>query len=306
MSAFIDERRSDFGVEPICETLGVSASAYYQRATGERSARAIEDERLLGEIRTTHAKNYSAYGYRRLWKALRRAGEQVPRCQVQRLMREAGIQGAKRRARRRHTTLPDPQAARRPDLVERDFTATRPNQLWVADLSYLRSWEGVSYLAFVIDVFSRMVVGWQLASHMRTDLVLDALRMALGMRGPGADVALVHHSDRGSQYTSADYTQELTDHGVLASVGSVGDAYDNAMAESFVDSFKTELVADRVFMTRSQLELAVVTYISWFNNDRLHESLGDIPPVEFELAAQLRSPYGLAALGRDEHEYAEQ
>jgi putative transposase len=305
VSAFISERRSDFGVEPICETLGVSASAYYQRATGERSARAIEDERLLGEIRTTHARNYSAYGYRRTWKALRRAGEQVPRCQVQRLMAAAGIQGAKRRARRTRTTQPDPQALRRPDLVERDFTAQAPNQLWVADLSYLRSWEGVSYLAFVIDVFSRMVVGWQLASHMRTDLVLDALRMALGMRGPGADVALVHHSDRGSQYTSADYTQELSDHGVLASVGSVGDAYDNAMAESFVDSFKTELVADRVFMTRSQLELAVVTYISWFNNDRLHESLGDIPPLEFELAAQLHSPYGLAAPAGDEHEYAQ-
>src|SRR5204863_455813 len=138
-----------------------------------------------------------------------------------------------------------------------------PNSLWLADITHLRSWESVSFLAFVVDAFSRMVVGWQLAAHMRADLVLDALRMALGTRGPGADVGLVHHSDRGSQYTSGEFTQELRDHGVLASVGSVGDAYDNAMAESFVDSLKTELVQDRVWRSRSQLELAVVEYVSW-------------------------------------------
>jgi putative transposase len=299
VSVFISEHRARFGVEPICRTLGISASAYYRRAKGERSARAIEDERLLGEIEEIHAANYSAYGYRRTWKALRRAGVEVGRDRVYRLMKSAQLCGAKRRAKPWRTTKPDPQAHRRPDLVERDFTAQAPNQLWVADITYLRSWEGVSFLAFCVDVFSRKVVGWQLASHMRTDLVLDALRMALGIRGPGADVELVHHSDRGSQYTSADFTQELTDHGVLASVGSVGDAYDNAMAESFVDSLKTELIRDRVWRTNSQLELAVVTYISWFNNDRLHESLGDIPPAEFEAVhatASLRSPSGLAAL----------
>jgi len=296
VSAFIEERRSDFGVELICRTLGASASAYYERASGRRSARQIEDERLLAEIRTTHAKNYSAYGYRRTWKALVRAGEQgLARCTVQRLMRKAGIQGAKRRGKPWRTTTPDPEAARRPDLVERDFTAPAPNRLWVADLTYLRSWDGLSFLAFVVDVFSRMVVGWQLASEMRTDLVLDALRMAIGTRGPGAEVELVHHSDRGSQYTSTDFTQELTDHGVLASVGSVGDAYDNAMAESFVDSFKTELIADRVWSTRAQLEFGTVEYISWFNNDRLHESLGDIPPVEFEALHA-------AAAGTDPHD----
>jgi putative transposase len=197
-------------------------------------------------------------------------------------MRDAGIQGAKRRGKPWRTTKSDPLAQRRPDLVERDFSATAPNRLWVGDLTYLRSWEGVTYLAFVIDAFSRKVVGWQLASHMRTDLVLDALRMALAQREPRADFELVAHTDRGSQYTSADYTQELDDHGVLASVGSVGDAYDNAMAESFVDSFKTELIADRSWRSRSQLELAVVEYIAWFNNDRLHESLGDVSPMEFE------------------------
>ena len=282
MSRYVDQHRGRFGVEPICRTLGVSASAYYQRASGERSARAVEDERLLGRICQLHAANYEAYGYRRTWKALLRAGERVPRCRVQRLMRSHGIQGAKRRGKPWRTTKPDPQAHRRPDLVQRDFSAGAPNQLWVADLSYLRCWEGLVFFAFVLDAYSRKVVGWQLATNMRTTLVLDALRMALVRRGPGADVELVHHSDRGSQYTSIDYTQTLADHGVLASVGSVGDAYDNALAESFVDSFKTELIADRVWRSRSQLELAVVEYIGWFNDSRLHQSLGDLPPSEFE------------------------
>jgi putative transposase len=282
VSAFIDTYRDRFGVEPICRTLEVSASAYYQRRSGARSCREIEDERLLGRIREVHQANYEAYGYRRTWKALLRAGESVPRCQVQRLMRTHGIQGAKRRGRPWRTTKPDLSAHRRPDLVQRNFTAPEPNRLWVGDLSYLRCWEGVVFFAFVLDVFSRRVVGWQLASHMRTTLVLDALRMALGTREHGADFQLISHSDRGSQYTSADYTQALDDHHVLASVGSVGDAYDNALAESFVDSFKTELIADRVWRTRAQLELAVVEYISWFNHDRLHEALGDIPPLEFE------------------------
>jgi putative transposase len=308
VSRYIEEYRGRFGVEPICGTLGVSVSAYYRRRGGRRSARAIEDDRLLDRIRELHAANYYAYGYRRMWKALRRAGEQVPRCRVQRLMRSNGIVGAKRRGKPWRTTRPDPQARRRPDLVQRDFTASGPNELWVADLTYLRCWEGLVYFAFVIDAFSRMIVGWQLAGHMRTDLVLDALKMALGLRGGGADVELVHHSDRGSQYTSGDYTQTLDDHGVLASVGSVGDAYDNALAESFVDSFKTELIADRVWRTRPQLEIAVVEYVGWFNSARLHESLGDIPPVEYEqqhadrraVAASLRSPSGLAPRDGDD------
>jgi len=288
VSRYVDAHRGRFGVEPICRTLGVSASAYYERARGRRSARAVEDERLLGRIRELHASNYYAYGYRRMWKTLRRTGEQVPRCRVQRLMKTHGIHGAKRRGKPWRTTRPDPQARHRPDLVQRDFSVQGPNELWVADISYLRCWEGLVFFSFVIDAFSRMIVGWQLAGHMRTDLVLDGLRMALGQRGPGADVELIHHSDRGSQYTSIDYTQTLDDHGVLASVGSVGDAYDNALAESFVDSFKTELIADRVWRSRSQLELAVVEYIGWFNNARLHESVGDIPPVEYEQLHALR------------------
>ncbi len=282
MSAYVHEHRERFGVEPICRTLGVSASAFYHRQTGQRSARRLEDERLLGVIRDTHKKNYEAYGYRRTWKALLRAGEQVPRCQVQRLMAANGIRGAKRRGKPWRTTTPDPQGARRPDLVERDFTAERPNELWVADFSYLRCWEGVVFFSFVIDVYSRKVVGWQFASHMRTTLVLDALRMALSTRERVEEVRLIHHSDRGSQYVSGDYTQTLEDNDVLGSVGSTGDAYDNAMAESFVDSFKTELITDRVWHSRSQLELAIVEYISWFNDSRLHENLDDRPPSEIE------------------------
>jgi putative transposase len=276
VSRYIDEHRGRFGVEPICRVLDVSASAYYQRASGPRSVRTVADERLLEVIRELHAANYYAYGYRKMWLALKRAGEDVGRDRVKRLMRANGIQGAKRRGKPWRTTTPDPAAQRPPDLVDRDFSAERPDALWCADFTYLRCWEGLVFFSFVIDAFSRRVVGWQFASHMRTDLVLDALRMALTRRQAGADLELVHHSDAGSQYTSFAFQQ------VLASIGSVGDAYDNAMAESFVDTFKTELIADRVWRTRSQLELAIVEWVAWFNNDRLHESLGDIPPAEFE------------------------
>jgi putative transposase len=282
VSAFIDEQRERFGVEPICRALGVSASAYYQRATGARSQRRIEDERLLELIAATHAANYYAYGYRRTWKALRRAGHEVGRDRVKRLMRQAAIQGAKRRGKPWRTTVPDPAAMRPPDLVDRDFSAGRPDELWLADFTYLRCWEGLVFFSFVIDAYSRRVVGWQFAAHMRTDLVLDALRMALTRRQSGADVELIHHSDAGSQYTSYAFQQVLDDHQVLGSIGSVGDAYDNAMAESFVDTFKTELIRDRVWRTRSQLELAIVEWVAWFNNERMHESLGDLPPAEFE------------------------
>lgn len=296
MTRFIDTYRDRFGVEPICQALEVSASAYYRRATGERSARQIEDERLLAVILQTHKDNYYAYGYRKMWKTLRRQGETVSRCRVQRLMATNGICGAKRRGKPWRTTVSDPSAPKRPDLVNRDFTAQAPDRLWVGDFTYLRCWEGKLYFAFVIDVFSRRIVGWQLATHMRTDLVLDALRMALGTRAPGADFTLVTHTDQGSQYTSWDYAQVIDDHRVLASVGSVGDAYDNALAESFVDSFKTELIKDRIWQTRSQVELAILEYVDWFNNRRLHESLGDIPPAEFEAewVARTAIPDGLS------------
>jgi putative transposase len=282
VSAFVEGHRDRFGVEPICRTLGVSASAYYLRASGHRSVRRLEDERLLRRIRELHAANYYAYGSRRMWKALVREGEQVGRGRVERLMRQNGIQGAKRRGKPWRTTLPNREAQRRPDLVQRDFSAAGRNQLWVADFTYLRCWEGLVFFAFVVDAYDRAVVGWQFAPHMRTDLVLDALRMALAVTERVDEVQLVHHSDAGSQYTSFDYSQTLDDHRVLASIGSVGDAYDNALAESFVDSFKTELIRDRVWRSRSQLELAIVEYVAWFNTQRLHSALGDIPPTEYQ------------------------
>jgi putative transposase len=189
VSRYVDEHRGRFGVEPICRTLGVSASAYYARRSGRRSARAVEDERLLGRIGELHAANYYAYGSRRIWKALRRAGETAGRGRVERLMRTNGICGAKRRGRPWRTTRPDAQARRRPDLVQRDFTASGPNELWVADLTYLRCWEGVVFFAFILDAYSRRIVGWQFAGHMRTPPLLDALRMAPHQRGPGADVS---------------------------------------------------------------------------------------------------------------------
>jgi transposase InsO family protein len=284
VSAFIEQQKElGFAVELVCRTLGVSRSAHYARQVGLPSARSVRDGELVAAIGKLHRDNFEAYGYRKMHLALRRAGvHDVGRDRVKRLMREHGIQGAKRRGKKWKTTTPDPQAGRRPDLVERDFTATRPDALYVADFTYLRCWEGLVYLAFVIDVYSRRVVGWQLTSHMRASLVCDALKMAVSTRQRGADVQLVHHSDRGSQYTSIDFAQVLDDHQVLQSVGSVGDAYDNALAESFVDTIKTELIRDRVWRTRSQLELAIVEYLGWFNDARLHESLGDLTPAEFE------------------------
>jgi putative transposase len=296
VSAFIDKTRARYGVEPVCRTLGVSASAYYQRATSERSERSVEDERLVARIRTVHKENFECYGYPRVWHELQRQGEQVGRDRVARLMRQEGIKGAKRRGKPWRTTIADPAAQKRPDLVNRDFTATAPDRLWVGDLTYLRTWEGRMYLAFLIDVYSRMIVGWQIASHMRCDLVLDALRMALGTRQPGADVQLVAHTDQGSQYTAEDYTQVLDDHRVLASVGSVGDCYDNALSESFVDSYKTELIADRVWRTNRQLQLATVVYVGWFNHRRLHSSIGNRPPVEHEREYWARLALGLEPL----------
>jgi putative transposase len=301
VSAFIEEYRGRFGVELICRTLGVSASAYYQRASGERSARRSEDERLTVKIRRLFNENYECYGVRRMHAALVRDGERAGRDHVARLMRAAGIKGAKRRGKPWRTTISDPAAQKRPDLVQRDFAAPAPDRLWVGDFTYLRTWEGKVYFSFVIDVYSRMIVGWQFASHMRTDLVLDALRMALATRQPGADFTLVSHSDQGSQYVSEDYTQVLDDARVLASVGSVGDAYDNAMAESFVDSFKTELIRDRVWHSNTKLELAIVEYVAWFNTRRIHSSIGNRPPVEHEaewrrLASQSNTPSSPATL----------
>ena len=263
----------------------MSASAYYERASGRRSERSLTDEWLLQRIKELHAANYYAYGYRRMWKALQRAGEPEARCSVRRPMAEHGIQGAKRRGKPWRTTRPDPQAQRRADLVQRDFSAKGPDELWLVDLSCFRCWEGVVFFAFIIDALSRRIVGWQFALHMRTDLVLDARRMALADPDTGADVELVHHSDRGSQYTSIDYTQRFQT--TACSHPSARSATPTATRWPRASSihFKTELISDRVWRTRSQLELAIVEYVGWFNHDRLHESLGDLPPAEEDLVA---------------------
>ena len=278
---FIDAHRDRFGVEPICRTLGIAPSTYYARKIRPPSRRAVEDAVLLARIRSVHEQNYGAYGSRRVWKALRRQGVPVPRCRVERLMHRHGLCGAQPGRKRRWLTVADEAAGRPADLVERRFVAERPNQLWVCDLTFLKTREGFVYLAFVKDVFSRMIVGWQTATHLRTDLVLDALEMAVHLRRPAAG-KLVHHTDRGSQYTSFRYTQRLTDLGIVASVGSVADAYDNAMAESFVGTLKTELVHGRTFTTRFEAETGVVEYVGWFNHTRLHAALGDLSPAEFE------------------------
>lgn len=225
MNRFIDIERHRFGVEPMCRVLEVSSSGYHARRTRPPSKRELEDRRLLELIRQIHTENYGVYGVRRMWKQLHRQGLRIGRCRVERLMKRAGLEGIHRR-KRRFTTHGDPAAIRPADLVDRHFEADRPNQLWVADLTYVRTYEGFVYAAFILDVFSRRIVGWQLTDHLKTDLALDALEMAVWQRRISAP--LIHHSDRGSQYTSFRYTTRLADVGITASVGSVADAYDNA------------------------------------------------------------------------------
>jgi putative transposase len=282
VSALIEgQKAAGFAVELTCRTLGVSPSAHYERRSGALSRRRIEDAVLVERIREIHAANYYCYGYRRTWLALKRAGVAVGRDRVKRLMRAHGIQGAKPCGKPWRTTIADPAAERRPDLVQRQFTATAPDRLWVADFTYLRCWEGLVFFSFVIDVYSRRIVGWQLAPHMAP----RSCSTRCGWRSPSPSRALRSHScitPMPAANPNFAFPQVLDGHGVLASIGSVGDALDNALAESFVDSFKTELIADRVWRTRTQLELAVVEYIGWFNHDRLHEALGDTPPAEFE------------------------
>jgi putative transposase len=261
--------------------LQVAPSTYYAAKSRTPSPRSLGDVQLKGEIRRIWDDNYQVYGARKIWKQLRREGLQTGRCRVERLMRELGIAGAVR-GKPKFTTLADDAAQRPADLVERDFTAQRPNQLWVADLTYARTWVGFVYAAFVIDVYSRMIVGWQLATHLRTDLALDALEMALWRRDAAVQ-GLIHHSDRGCQYTAIRYTDRLAEAGATPSIGSRGDSYDNALAESTIGLFKTELI-NRHGPWRSveQVELAVLEWIDWYNARRLHGALGDIPPMEFE------------------------
>jgi putative transposase len=276
----IDDHKERFGVEPICRVLEVPPSTYYAQKKHQPSTRQRRDEVLLGHIRRIHQDNYGVYGARRITAALRREGIEVAPCTVERLMRRAGLQGVIRGGRRR-TTIPEPAAPRPPDLVNRRFTASRPNRMWVADLTYVRTWTGWVYVAFVLDVYSRMIVGWQLAGHLRTDLPLDALEMALYQRDVHKG-QLIHHSDRGCQYTSIRYAERLTEAGIAPSVGSVADSYDNAMAEALNGTFKAELIDRQTWRDRDQVERAVVRWVGWYNHTRLHGEIGHIPPAEYE------------------------
>lgn len=281
MTRFIQERCGRFSVELMCRTLGASPSTYYAARNRAPSARAITDAVLTEQIQRIFEENYAVYGVRKIWHQLRREGAQIGKDRVWRLMREAGLQGA-RRGKPKFTTRPDPSAPRPPDLVDRDFSASAPNELWVADFTYVRTWAGFCYVAFVEDVFSRMIVGWSLQTHMRTSLVTEALEMAVWRRGASIE-GLVHHSDAGSQYTSVLYSEQLAAHGIAPSVGSVGDSFDNAMAESGIGLYKAELIWRRgPWRTVDQLEIATLEYIDWFNHRRLHGAIGHLPPAEFE------------------------
>jgi putative transposase len=287
---FISEHKSRFGVEPISRVLTehgvpIAPSTYYDAVRRGPSARQLRDEQLRPLISRVHADNYGVYGARKVWLALNREGTPVARCTAERLMRELGLAGA-RRGRRIRTTRPDAAAARPADLVRRQFSPARPDRLWVADFTYCPTWTGMVYVAFVIDAYSRRILGWRAATTMRTSLVLDALEQALWTRrhdGRGSLAGLVHHTDAGSQYTSIAFTERLAAAGVSASVGTVGDAYDNALAESVIGLFKTELIKPGgPWRTPEQVELATLHYVDWFNHRRLYESCGDIPPAELE------------------------
>jgi transposase InsO family protein len=287
MVSFMDENRDAYGVEPICAVLPIAPSTYYEQKVrqadpGRLPLRTQLDAMLRDDIRRVWEANFQVYGARKVWRQLNREGIQVARCTVERLMRAMGLEGAVR-GRKVKTTIAAESADRPADLVSRDFTANRPNELWVADLTYVATWRGFVFVAFVIDVFARTIVGWRASGSLRTDLALDALEQALYAR-PDKD-RLVHHSDRGVQYLSIRYTERLAEAGIEPSVGSVGDSYDNALAESVIGLYKTEVIRRRgPWRHLEAVEFATLEWVDWFNNRRLLEPIGNIPPVEFEEA----------------------
>ena len=287
MVAFIDAHRAEYGVEPICAELPIAPSTYYahkarQVDPGRLPPRVVRDAELCTAIQRVWDENFRVYGARKVWKQLRREGRPVARCTVERLMRQQGLAGVVR-GRRCRTTIPAELAERPLDRVQRQFTASRPDQLWVADLTYVATWVGFVYVAFVIDAFARRIVGWRVTRSLATDLVLDALEQALHARQAGE--GLIHHSDRGCQYLSIRYTGRLAEAGIEASVGSVGDSYDNALAETIIGLFKTEVIHPRgPWRTLDAVEYATLEWVDWFNNRRLLESIGHVPPAKYEQA----------------------
>ena len=300
MVAYIDAHRDEFGVEPICRVLQVAPSTYYAAKARELSPsqRSLRDAVMTQILMVLWVANRKVYGADKLWRAARRAGHDIGRDQVARLMRQAGIAGATRR-RKVFTTRRDPEGLRAPDLVERRFTASRPDALWVTDLTYVPTRAGMAYVCFIVDAFSRRIVGWRVATHMRTDMVLDALEMARRARGGRRLVGLIAHSDAGSQFTSVRFCERLDEIGARPSIGTVADSYDNALAETVNGLYKTECVYgpdsagwDDVV----DLELATLSWVHWFNHDRLHSHCRDTPPAEFEAAfyaAQQTDPAGV-------------
>ena len=290
MVDFIDAHRDAYGVEPICAVLPIAPSVYYaikaRTCDPERQpARTRRDARLRTEIGRVWQAHREVYGVRKVWKQLHRDGHPVARCTVARLMRQLGLRGAVRGRRFKKTTMTDPAAARPADLVARQFTATRPNQLWVADLTYVATWRGFVYVALVIDVFSRRIVGWRASTSLRSDLALEALEQALYARPIEKSERLVHHSDRGVQYVSIRYTDRLAEAGIEPSVGSIGDSYDNALAETVIGLFKTEEIRRRgPWKGLEDVEFATLEWVAWYNGSRLLEPLGYVPPAEFEQA----------------------
>jgi putative transposase len=283
MIAYIDRHKDRFGVEPICQVLPIAPSTYHAAKRRPPSARALRDTKLKAEIARVHAEHFGVYGARKVWRQLHREGITVARCTVERLMGELGLEGV-RRGKPHRTTTPDTTAPRPADLVDRDFSAQRPNQLWVADLTYVATWSGFVYVALVIDAFSRFIVGWQASRSLRTDLALDALEMAIWRRQAQLE-GLVHHSDRGSQYLSIRYTERLAEAGAVTSVGSRGDSFDNALAETIIGLYKTELIRRRgPWKGLDEVEYATLEWVDWYNHRRLLEPIGYVPPAEFEAA----------------------
>jgi len=285
MVDYIDTHKDLFGIEPICSELPIAPSTYHAFKTRLPSVRALRDAVLAPALLQLWKDNFRVYGARKLWKAARRADHDVGRDQVARLMRQLDIRGVNR-SKKVRTTRPDEDAVRHPDLVDRQFIADRPNGLWVTDLTYVPTWSGVAYVCFIIDAYSRMIVGWRCASNMRTQMVLDAIEMARWSRGTTLE-GLVCHSDAGSQFTSLRYGERLAEIGAVPSIGSVGDSYDNALAETVNGLYKTELIrgpGQGPWKTVDDVELATLGWVTWFNNSRLHGTLGDIPPAEYEAA----------------------
>lgn len=287
MNAFVDAHRASFGVEPICQVLQIAPSGYRRHAAQQRDpalrcARARRDESLIPDIERIWQVNLQVYGADKVWKQMNREGVEVARCTVERLMRRMGLRGVIR-GKVVRTTIPDARTACPLDRVNRQFKADRPNQLWVSDFTYVSTWQGWLYVAFVIDVFARRIVGWRVSSSMHTDFVLDALEQALYARQPERDRSLIHHSDRGSQYVSIRYSERLAEAGIEPSVGSKGDSYDNALAETINGLYKAELIHRRApWKTKEAVELATLEWVCWFNHHRLLEPIGYIPPAEAE------------------------